>query len=69
MSNFFKKDIGIIFILIVLFIAVLPFFYSNQGLLLIDTGREFYIPQQILNGEILYKNIELVIRKRRKLWQ
>ena len=57
MSNFFKKDIGIISILIVLFFAVLPFFYSNQGLLLIDTGREFYIPQQMLNGEILYKDI------------
>ena len=57
MSNFFKKDIGIIFILIVLFFAVLPFFYSNQGLLLIDTGREFYIPQQMLDRNILYKDI------------
>ena len=25
--------------------------------LIIDTGREFYIPQQMLNGEVLYKDI------------
>jgi hypothetical protein len=57
MQNFFKKDIGIILLLILLFFAILPFFYLKQGLLLIDTGREFYIPQQMLEGNVLYKDI------------
>lgn len=57
MQNFFKKDIGIILLLILLFLAIIPFFYYKQGLLLIDTGREFYIPQQILDGNVLYKDI------------
>ncbi|MBE7704590.1 MAG: glycosyltransferase family 39 protein [Cyanobacteria bacterium SIG29] len=57
MSNFLKKDIGIILLLTVLFFAILPFFYMHQGLFSIDTGREFYIPQQMLKGEILYKDI------------
>ena len=57
MANFFKSDKGIILLLILAFCIILPFFFLHQGLLLIDTGREFYIPQQILKGEILYKNI------------
>ena len=57
MQNFFKKDIGIIFLLILLFLAIIPFFYLKQGLMLIDTGREFYIPQQMLEGNVLYKDI------------
>lgn len=57
MKNFLKNDKGIMVLLILCFFLILPFFYLHQGLLLIDTGREFYIPQQILNGEILYKNI------------
>lgn len=57
MSNFFKSDKGIILLLILVFCSILPFFFLHQGLLLIDTGREFYIPQQMLQGEVLYKNI------------
>ncbi len=57
MQNFFKKDIGIILVLILLFVAILPFFYLKQGLFLIDTGREFFIPQQMLFGNCLYKDI------------
>ena len=57
MINFFKSDKGIIIFLIVIFFAVLPFFFLHQGLLLIDTGREFYIPSQILKGGVLYKDI------------
>ena len=57
MQNFFKKDIGIILVLILLFFAILPFFYLRQGLLLIDTGREFFIPEQMLYGNCLYKDI------------
>ncbi len=57
MSKFFKSDIGIILAIIVLFFVILHDFYLAQGLLSIDTGREFYIPQQMLNGEVLYKDI------------
>ncbi|MCD7779446.1 MAG: glycosyltransferase family 39 protein [Candidatus Gastranaerophilales bacterium] len=57
MYNFFKSDKGIILLLTFVFFAVLPFFYLHQGLLLIDTGREFYIPWQITKGDVLYKNI------------
>ena len=55
MTKFFKNDF---FILAIIFITVLPFFFLHQGLLLIDTGREFYIPEQISGGgAVLYKNI------------
>lgn len=57
MFDFLKRDTGIIFLITVLFFTVLPFFFLHQGLLLIDTGREFYLPQQILNGSVLYKNL------------
>lgn len=57
MSKFLKSDTGIILLIIALFFAVLPFFFLHQGLLLIDTGREFYIPEQMLNGAVLYKDI------------
>ncbi len=52
-----KSDKGIILILLIIFLCILPFFYLHQGLLLIDTGREFYIPQQIISGNVLYKDI------------
>lgn len=57
MSKFLKSDIGMIFLIIILFFVVLNDFYLAQGLLSVDTGREFYIPQQMLNGEVLYKDI------------
>lgn len=57
MSKFFKSDFGIIFLLIIFFFAILPFFFMHQGLLSIDTGREFYIPLQMLSGDVLYKDI------------
>ena len=57
MSKFLKNDIGIILTIVVVFFAFLGNCYLSQGLLSIDTGREFYIPQQMLNGEVLYKNI------------
>ena len=57
MINFFKTDKVLIFLLIIVFLGILPFFFLHQGLLLIDTGREFYIPSQMLKGEILYKDI------------
>ena len=57
MKEFFKSDKGIILCLTIFFFALLPFFYLKQGLLLIDTGREFYLPQQMLNGNVLYKDL------------
>lgn len=57
MLNFLKKDTGNIFLLTIFFALMIPFFYLHQGLLLIDTGREFYIPSQMLTGSVLYKNI------------
>ncbi len=57
MQNFIKTDKGIILLLILIFCSILPFFFLHQGLLLIDTGREFYIPQQMLQGKVLYKDI------------
>ncbi len=57
MSKFLKSDIGIILAIVVIFSAFMCNCYLSQGLLSIDTGREFYIPQQMLNGEVLYKDI------------
>ena len=57
MVNFFKSDKGLILLLVLLFFGVLPIFYLNQGTLLIDTGRELYISQQVAQGEVLYKDI------------
>lgn len=57
MINFFKTDKGFITFLIIIFLCLLTFFIFHQGLLLIDTGREFYIPSQMLKGEVLYKDI------------
>lgn len=57
MVNFFKSNKGIVLILVLLFCSVLPFFFLNQGTLLIDTGRELYISQQVVHGEVLYKDI------------
>ena len=57
MKEFFKSDKGIILCLTIIFFALLPFFYLKQGLLLIDTGREFYLPQQMLEGNVLYNDL------------
>ena len=57
MINFFKTDKGFITFLIIIFLCFLPFFIFHQGLLLIDTGREFYIASQCMHGQILYKDI------------
>lgn len=57
MSNFLKSDKGIILLLLILFFCFLPFFFLKQGLLLIDTGRELYLSQQVAQGGILYKDI------------
>ena len=57
MSKFLKSDYFVISIIAVIFISFAYIFWGTQGLFSIDTGREFYIPQQMLNGEVLYKDI------------
>ena len=57
MEKFLKSNWGIPILITILFFCILPVFFLHQGFLLIDTGREFYIPQQMLNGEVLYKDI------------
>ena len=46
-------------VLLLNFIVILCFilFYGKFGSIFVDSFREAYIPEQILNGEILYKNI------------
>lgn len=57
MSKFLKSDYFVISIIAVIFISFAYIFWGTQGLFSIDTGREFYIPQQMINGEVLYKDI------------
>ncbi len=57
MSDFLKSDKGILLLIILIFLISLPFFYLHQGLLLIDTGREYYLAQQSAHGGVLYKDI------------
>lgn len=57
MKVFFKKNnlfwfFGFIFLFTVIFLFSL--FQLNP---LIDTGREFYLPLRVLNGEVLYRDI------------
>ena len=57
MCRFFKQDKYIILLITAVFLFITPFFLLKQGLMLIDTGREFYIPWQMLKGAVLYKDI------------
>lgn len=57
MQKFLKTDIFIVLLIFLIFISILPFFFLHQGLLTVDTGREFYISQQVSNGGVLYKDI------------
>lgn len=57
MQKYFKNDFVIFLSLLVIFLLFLPFFYLHQGLLSVDTGREFYLSRQTLFGNVLYKDI------------
>lgn len=57
MINFIKPEIKNLGIIIVLFCICLFVFFLKQGSIIIDTGREFYIPMQMLKGQVLYKDI------------
>ncbi len=57
MQSFIKNNRFFILLIFIIFFSCLPFFYLKQGLLLIDTGREFFIPQAMQDGFVLYKDI------------
>lgn len=57
MQKFLKNDWAIVFLIIFIFLIFLPYFYLHQGLLSVDTGREFYLSQQTALGQVLYKDI------------
>lgn len=57
MQRFFKTDFFVILLILIIFLCILPFFFLHQGLLTIDTGREFYLSQQTARGGVLYQDI------------
>ena len=61
LSFFFKERPYIDLVVIPLIIFVISFFVANHiNAVLIDHGREFYIPEQMLKGKVLYKDITLI---------
>jgi len=57
MNKINKKEIFAFFSVILLALIGIIIFWGTQGHVEVDTGREFYIPEQILNGQALYKDI------------
>lgn len=56
MLNFIKNNKHLILIILIT-ISVICLTLNNNISLIIDCGREAYYPQQILDGEVLYKNL------------
>ena len=52
-----KIDLGYLLLFLIFFIFSFLSFGMNVYSPFSDIGRELYIPQQILNGEVLYKDI------------
>lgn len=52
-----KEDFKYIGILSIIFFVFLNIFWCGQGSVLYDLGRELYLPSQILQGKLLYKDI------------
>lgn len=53
-----RKSIDYYLIFLIVICAVgLAFFVGHYSNILIDVGREVYYPEQILNGQVLYKDI------------
>ncbi len=52
-----KKEIFSILSIFLYFLILLIFFGNHLGHIIIDCGREVYIPEQMLNGKILYKDL------------
>ena len=57
MIEFIKREYKYLLVLVILFAINALLFWLRQGSLVVDTGREFYIPWQMLKGELLYKDI------------
>ncbi len=55
--NFLKSEKMLYVILTVLFIGMLSFFWGKWGVLFIDFGRELYVPQLVMEGKVLYKEV------------
>lgn len=52
-----KKEYKILLGILFVFVINLFFFWLKQGSITVDTGREFYIPFEMLKGQVLYKDI------------
>ena len=60
-KEYIKKHEYIDFIIIILFMFVFFILFANHfGAILSDRGREFLLPQEILNGAVPYKDINLI---------
>ncbi len=57
MFDVIKKEKNALLFILLFFLANLCFFFLKQGSLTADVGREFYIPWQMLKGQLLYKDI------------
>ena len=60
-KKFFREREWFNIVLITVFIIVTSFFVSNHlQFLYADRGRELLIPEEMLNGKILYKDITMI---------
>lgn len=57
MRNFDKKEFASIFSVVFFAILAIVIFWGKQGHVVIDTGRELYIPEQVMNGAVLFRDI------------
>lgn len=52
-----RHDVVNLLILFIIFIPLALIYWGHQGHLVIDCGREAYIPSEVLGGKVLYKDI------------
>ena len=52
-----NKDVQSLSIIFAFLIVLFAFFGHNQGSFLTDIGREVYLPWQMLEGKVLYKDL------------
>src|SRR3989339_1485463 len=52
-----KTDITLLSILLIIFVYLISIFWAHQGDPIIDCGKEPYLPWQILQGKVLFKDI------------
>ena len=55
--NILRKDYVYLAVLFTVIVLMFIFTYGNLYNVHSDIGREFYIPSQMLKGEVLYKDI------------